>query len=369
MVNDLIKLYKKNRYTARVIFMNNSYRNYSINRVTVFEKANGEFNIILIKKSYGISKTNVMYNHDKRLVNISYKNGKFYLIVNGSIKTLTIRALSNCNHMNILSIIKPYLISKFGWLRYIFEHHVLDAVALNTIVSKKLYSLKKALRHQYKVPYPVAKILHKNRNSQFVRHLKNYLDYLDNIESFKEEWLVNHIGLLEDTLKMGKTLNKKVNCSWSSRRLREVHDEWSKEITSIIFIDGDREMSISDIFIKFADFSGYKLLRTTKEMAHEGMKNNHCVASYVSSVENGNCAIYSISGYTLELRKTFTIGTTLTIKQFRGYENINAPEELFDKVSVIVSNFNEAHPNKEGIPINKGRSFEEIFEGEDLLPF
>mgnify|MGYP000895386789 FL=1 len=132
---------------------------------------------------------------------------------------------------------------------------------------------------------------------------------------------------------MAKTLNKKVNCSWSAKRLKLEHDTWAREITDVVFIDGDRELSISEKYLDFSEKSGFKILKTSKEMAHEGRVNNHCVATYISKVENGSCAIYHIDGYTLELRHKWVKGNLeLIIGQFRGYKNCEAPKELYDLV-------------------------------------
>jgi hypothetical protein len=162
---------------------------------------------------------------------------------------------------------------------------------------------------------------------------------------------------------MAKTLDRKVNCSWSARRLKEEHDVWSKEITDIVFTEGDRLMGVNDMFIKFADESGFNLLRTTKEMNIEGRKNDHCVATYVGKVDNGNCGIYSIDGYTLELNTKWVNNHTklaLVIAQFRGYKNSNAPENLYDKVKGELYKFN-------GMEVHTNPGSSRIFELDNLL--
>ena len=243
---------------------------------------------------------------------------------------------------------------------------MLQYISVNTFINKKLFTLKAALNHYLKCPFPIAKkIISSNLHGQQIYLIKNNIEYIDNIESLKDEWLKNNIGLFIDTLKMAKTLNRKINASWTTRRLKEEHDKWATIITDVIFIDGDKEMKISNIFKYFADKYNYKLLRTTKDMAIEGKKMNHCVATYISKVESGHSAIYSVGDYTLELTTTWGNRVKiLCINQFRGYSNIEAPQKLKDKVIVDLSDYAEFISKRNG-DLEK---FEpEIFSNE--LPF
>jgi hypothetical protein len=164
---------------------------------------------------------------------------------------------------------------------------------------------------------------------------------------------------------MGKTLNRKVNCSWSARRLKEEHDEWSKEITDIVFTEGDRPLNINDIFIEFSDMSGFNLLTTTKEMNIEGRKQSHCVATYVNKVDSGSCAIYSIDDYTLELNSKWIENYTkkvIFINQFRGYKNCDAPKELYNLVLDKLNEFNDIDYN-----VVVGKKDNSIFNIDELF--
>jgi hypothetical protein len=142
---------------------------------------------------------------------------------------------------------------------------------------------------------------------------------------------------------MAKTLDKRVNCSWSTKRLKDEHDKWSKEITDIVFTENDRKLTLAQIYLDFAESSGFKILQTTKEMNLEGRRQSHCVATYVKKADGGNCAIYSISDYTLELTKSWINNYTkqvLQITQFKGYKNCEAPQELYDMVKSELVKFN-----------------------------
>ena len=350
-VDKLFEIYAEDKYKARIYFMNDS-SGFTRQRLVLFTKKNGDFDIVLFSRIFGISKTNKMYNRESRLYQLKYSKNKFTLISRGHKggSNFTPPTYSNIENkgytlgIDARKIIRTILSNRFAWFRFIAETSPLQNISLNTFINKKLFTLKAALRHYYNCPYPVAKkILNSQRKASVVNNIKFYMDYIDNIESLKEEWLGEEFYRLYDALKMAKTLDKKVNASWTTRRLKEEHDKWAKIITDVMFIDGDRPMAINDMFKKFAEFSGYKMLTTTKEMAHEGKRMNHCVATYVGKVENGLSGIYTIDDYTLELTKGWdseTRTTILHINQFRGYSNCDAPGYLLIRVKKKLWEFN-----------------------------
>jgi hypothetical protein len=344
LVDTLFKIYQKNKFNARVYYMNENHQTFYTERVGVFDEPNGDFNIVYFKRTFGISKTNIIYNRESKVFSIIKKGNKFYFKNKSSIKPLTYQHVLNCQHFDV---IKGALVSRLPWLRYITENSIIESVSFNTIYSKKIFSLEKALKYEYKLPAPSAKLLHNiklsNTYSYQAKFIRYYVEYLDNVENLHNTLPTYDFSIFYDTLKMAKILNRKINCSWSVRRLKEEHDNWSKEITDIVFTEGDRNLNLSDIYIKFAEFSGFKLLQTTKEMNIEGRKQSHCVATYVSKVDSGSCGIYSIKDYTLELVREWVNNYTqqvLVISQFRGYKNCEAPEELVNIVKDKLSTFN-----------------------------
>lgn len=355
-IDTLFNLYSKDKLKARIYYMNDT-SDFIKEKLILFTKSNGDFSIVSFSRKFGISKTNKIYNREKRIFQINYSNNKF-VIINNSIKGgarfipptyINFKNL-NYNHFQVNEIIIKLLSSRFAWFRFISETPVLQNISVNTFINKKLFTLKAALNHYLKCPFPIAKkIISSNLHGQQIQLIKNNIEYIDNIESLKDEWLKNNIGLLIDTLKMAKTLNRKINASWTTRRLKEEHDKWATIITDVIFIDGDKEMKISNIFKYFADKYNYKLLRTTKDMAIEGKKMNHCVATYISKVESGYSAIYSVGDYTLELTTTWGNHVKiLCINQFRGYSNIEVPQKLKDKVIVDLSDYAEFISKRNG---------------------
>ena len=66
-IDALFEIYRNNPYNARVIFMNNNKNNYISHRLVVFEE-NKTFNIVLFRKTFGISKTNRIYRYSNHMV-------------------------------------------------------------------------------------------------------------------------------------------------------------------------------------------------------------------------------------------------------------------------------------------------------------
>jgi hypothetical protein len=362
-VDTLFKIYQKDKFKARVYFMNENSHNFIKHRLGIFDEPNGDFNIVLFKRTYGISKSSIIYNRESRVFSIIKKGNKFYFKNNVGLKPLTFNHLFNCNHYDL---IKNELVIKLPWLRYLTEYTILQNVSLNTIYSKKLFSFEKALKYEYKLPCPSAKLLYDMRNiSNESKYLRYYVEYLINVENLHNTLPTYDFHTFYDTVKMGKTLNRKVNCSWSARRLKEEHDEWSKEITDIVFTEGDRPLNINNIFIEFSDMSGFNLLTTTKEMNIEGRKQSHCVATYVNKVDSGSCAIYSIDDYTLELNSKWIENYTkkvIFINQFRGYKNCDAPKELYNLVLDKLNKFNDIDYN-----VVVGKKDKSIFDIDGLF--
>ena len=356
-VDKLIELYKKDKFKARVVFMNGSKSNYTKQDVVMFFHENGKFNIVQIIKQFGISITNKVYTYKSVVNEIIYKDNKLWFRFK-HIKVFRLIQLNNDIlrqwNTDTKDEVFKFLQDRFSWLRFVLENNV--PLAYNTIIKNKLYNLNDCLKHMYKVPLPVAKMFFKhnitfalNGNyTTWIMSLKSYRKYLINIENLKEEFILN--TYFKDSLKMAKTLDKRINCSWSLKRLKQEHDDWSKEITNIVLENEPlRELNVNKLFVEFGLKYNYRLLNTNKELLYEGIRQSHCVGTYIDAVDNGDSGIYHIDGYTLELRKEQVFKTDfsvshyrLKINQFKGFNNLtNAPEELFNEVSDKLNEFNK----------------------------
>lgn len=368
-VDKLYEIYGKDPYKARIIFMNDSH-GYKNHRYVLFTEKNGDFSLVHFRRKFGISKTNRIYHREVRVTTITYTKKKFYVKRNRNIRQLTYHQLMMGESGEFNTLVKDYLRERFSWIRFMEEHQIGHDLSFGTIMTNKLFNLKAMMKHVYKMPYPQAKLVHKHLNHMgnfdATRLLVWYKEYYKNIESLKESWLTDKtmFGYLEDTLKLAKTLDKKVNLSWSDKRLKEEHDNMSELITDVVYIDGDREMSIDKRYLAFAEFTGYNILKTTKQMAMEGKRQKHCVATYVNDVECGRSAIYQLGHWTLEVcKRIYKSKYILTIGQLRGFDNDPAPPSVLDSVTKQLIKFNTITEGVDFMP----ESF--TYDTDDVLPF
>jgi hypothetical protein len=402
-VNAFIELYKQDKLKARVKYFNGNNTAFSFSRLVLFEHENGDFEIANLTTKFGISITSKMYSTQSKNSAIIYKAKKFwYRYGNGkNIKPLTMREFQDfiSSNENIhfgwfneeneekseylknkfekfgRSKVYEYMSGRFHWLKTLVEFDANYAITFTTVLSKKLFGLKSLYRHVYKVPYNVSKIVSKSNNiNNLKRHSGNsvfaawheILKVLEHVDHLKDEMLGDRDFV--DMCKMAKTLGRKINCKWGMARLKEEHDKWAREITNILLdCELEYELNIRPEFKAFAEYSGYKLLRTNKEMLAEGMIQNHCVGTYIDRVDRGDCAIYHVEGYTLQVTMGENIETVREMpeeslfgegrvvlpqtkhvrvkyfrnSQFRGRHNESAPAELVKRVEAMMLAFKE----------------------------
>lgn len=350
----LLDIYKQDPYKARVLYFNNN-GSFFIERSVCFERTDGSFEICNFRRTFGISKTNRIYSSEKKLSSLIYKNKKFYFKHGSSIKHAMYNDISN--HF---SYAKKFLQEKFTWLRNVSENKYCHNICLSTIMTYKLFNADKILKHLYKTPTSVIKTLTTEYEQKSAGHgyiskfeWKRISPFLINVENLKVEHFTNY--LFRDTIEMAIKLDKKVNCSWSEKRLKLEHDTWAKELRKIMLeFEPLIELNPHKIFEDFEQFTGYKMLRTNHELIEEGHKQDHCVAGYSNAVSSGRSGIYQVSGYTLEVsyREDYGIGTNLNNKktlhysQLRGFRNSSAPKELDDTVRSYIKAFNDKYDFK-----------------------
>lgn len=345
----LLDAYKQDPYKARVLFFN-SRPDCFINRDVCFERTDGSFEICSFRRKFGMSKANRIYSREKKTMSLIYKNKKFYFKNGTSLK----HAMYTDIHFHFGFAYK-FLEEKFTWLRNIKENKYCHNISLSSVMTYKLFNADKVLKHLYKAPLPVINVLTKQyeEKSKGYGHIskndwKRISPYLTNIENLNVELFTNH--LFRDTIETAIKLNKKINCSWSNKRLKLEHDNWAKELRKIMLeFEPIIQLNPHKIFEDFERFTGYNMLRTNHELIEEGHRQDHCVAGYGSSVSSGYSGIYQVSGYTLEVnyRVDYDIKMNtkkiLSYSQIRGFRNCSPPKELDDTVRSYIKAFNNKY--------------------------
>lgn len=347
-VAKLLETYRENKYHARVIFMNNGSNKIERDRVCVFLKETGDFEIAWFRKSWGMSKTSRVYSREKKIQSIFKSKNGFFFVKGKIIKPLTLGTI-RCSTFSrtVLKFLCKYIPS----LEIQDKNNLLLTKSLNYLIEHKITSLRKMLNFKYNLPYPTIKKLLGNRivqqhqgsgDNRFDFLITKNRDYITNLENLNMEFLSDYkiYNMFVDAVNMARILDKKVNATWSIKRLKQEHDAFASEITDITYTFDNRKLNIAEIFIKFAEFSKYHMLTTTKEMSLESKKQKHCVASYVGKVDKHECAIYHIEEHTLEVG--FKNGLLANI-QFRGYDNQDPPEKLLLAVNDKIAEYNAIH--------------------------
>ena len=98
-----------------------------------------------------------------------------------------------------------------------------------------------------------------------------------------------------------------------------------------------RLLRVKNSFLEFGKYSGYRIFVTNHELIQDGIIMNHCVGTYSGSVDSGECGIYKVGDYTLELRHR---STGLYLVQLMGFSNSLAPKEVIDEVNEKLRMFN-----------------------------
>jgi len=139
-----------------------------------------------------------------------------------------------------------------------------------------------------------------------------------------------------DTLSMAKRLDAKINLAWSGKRWKAEHDRLSRAMTLKRLSEENVRYDLSK-YDKLIDtpFPGY-LIRTSRRLGMEGLRQRHCVASYHEQIKAGYCAIASVfvagERWTVELRLTGNSAHPLAIGQIRTYRNGTAGDGVREEI-------------------------------------
>lgn len=339
-----VAIYKEDRLKARILFMN--LGPIDIRRTIMFEfddkDTKDNFSIITYRLRYNISKKNIMYSSEVKETIINCSNNKIMITHNERNRFGTKHLMWN----EVDNLTKGILLIKYPQLRFLNDFltdyndttsllsvntgcTIINNLSISSILKYKLYSAKKCLAHLYKTQWNIAFKLAKLHIDP--RTWKVYSDYV--IATKVPEKLS---PLWTDLVKVARIMNRKVNISWSENRIKLTHDEWNKEMNLITVTATDRPLTIAPLFRECADTLNIELIQTTKELTEEAMNKRHCVGSYVSTIESGVSGIYKVEDYTLELVKA---NDTVRINQFRGLDNCNAPDRLFDLINQKITKF------------------------------
>ncbi|MCB1651160.1 MAG: PcfJ domain-containing protein [Alphaproteobacteria bacterium] len=145
---------------------------------------------------------------------------------------------------------------------------------------------------------------------------------------------------VHDVIRMAKTQNRRISLGWSAKRWKEEHDRLSRAEALHRMAQENVGYDVSKFEEHLPErFSGY-LIRSSRRLGMEGLRQRHCVASYDSRLRNGNCAIAAVfvnkQRWTVELRLTNDEEAPLRIDQIKTRYNGLPPASVREKIHEIL---------------------------------
>lgn len=139
-----------------------------------------------------------------------------------------------------------------------------------------------------------------------------------------------------DVIAMSKLYNRKVKLDWSMKRWQTEHEKLSRVASLNVLSDKKTVYDVSFFENNILEsFPGY-LIKTSRRLGMEGLRQRHCVASYESRILQGATAIASVfvdqTRWTVELLKTSNEAIPISIGQIKTKFNDIADKAVRSKV-------------------------------------
>ena len=355
-IEKLFEIYRKDKYHARVFFMNGEKTYFHELNLYKFEDGD-DVDYVLFRKHYGISKTNVIYNNERVEFRLRVRKNGIWICKGKSIRSLVMNDYEFEKYdRGVKNIIVEELKVRFGWYRFLTDEFKNYDKPLTYVIKNGLTTKKALIKNYYGFDWPLSYELYNIdrdgtvfRATQFYQ-LQHYKEWINNENKFNIDLVKGNWTLFLDSLRMAKKLDKKINFRWDITRLKDEHNKMAIELTKIVYSYDTTELTNAQVFLDFENEYDRGLVMDMPSLSYEGVRLNHCVVSYKQKINSGHCGIYSIGDYTLEL---VNMSRGLEINQFQGHSNQNdPPKKLYNEIQRELDLFNE----KNGIVVNTNKA-------------
>jgi hypothetical protein len=180
---------------------------------------------------------------------------------------------------------------------------------------------------------------------------KNPVNFIDSFKNFQKlsNENSNYKTYLDDLIKIANETDNKINFSLNESNIKEQHDKMLLENLDKMKA---KTINVDDKYLILEKYlpKEFKIIKTGKELLFESLTQKHCVNSYSSNINRGECCIltteYNDRRYTAEIHfgKSWLSNDKnpkYTINQFKGYGNIQAPKALESKLVSIIDTVNK----------------------------
>jgi hypothetical protein len=140
--------------------------------------------------------------------------------------------------------------------------------------------------------------------------------------------MTNHRIPVHDVIRMALDQNRRINLAWSPARWTAEHNKLSRAETLSRLQDTDVTYDLQAYEPHLSPAGRAALIRTSRRLGLEGLRQRHCVASYHGRILSGQCAIASMiidrQRWTVELTLAKSSENPVIISQIKTRYNGHA---------------------------------------------
>lgn len=276
-------------------------------------------------------------------VSCSYLKSKKKMLIKGKLN----KSYKNKKHFKPIA---KYLGIDFIQNKYdvIGDHHIIPSRLWKGMLTNKVTNQKEFVKkfYKYKIGVDVAakpildnvkSLAELKKLSRLIKLSKNP----NNIDSMLNLLKMNlHAGgnLFSDLLKQAFILNRKIDYTWSKKRIQQVHSDWTAEI----HIEAVKHMENKKASFDSAPplDNQLKVIADTHSMAYEGEEMKHCVfTNYLKAMLNKDAIFLKYDKE--DFRGTVMLNLNkdldgIKISQFYGKRNCKPPKEVRDGLELLI---------------------------------
>lgn len=284
--NELTDLLDKPVEYQRFVFFQDKIKNNYCPRRIVYVEKDGVFHYS--DTMYEVKFGQKLYLKSKSVKGFTFdpKKGKIRVWFNGSILNFNLTDLFR--HLKLEWVINER-IDKFitkTLLEKILSGKITNPheACIQIIKSNRLKCSPELLRKKIKEGWEKSYIL---LGAYLSKDLNHFLQR-DKADNHGTSYYI-----FQDLFKQAKALNRKIDFNWSPNRIKEVHEEWTKELMEIELSFMEDKKIEYNISMKLP--SEFELLDTQKRIFQEGKIMRHCVyTNYLNSILNKEYMVYHV---------------------------------------------------------------------------
>jgi len=143
-----------------------------------------------------------------------------------------------------------------------------------------------------------------------------------------------------DALRMAREQGRGIKMSWSPKRWQAEHNRFSRAETLIRLSAENISYDVTEFDQGLPQsFPGY-LIRNSRRLGMEGLRQKHCIASYHNGLLNGAYAIAVVFvdrvRWTVQLMRTSNPEAPLRITQVKTVRNRSANPDVMDRIRTVL---------------------------------